>query len=189
MKWSTNHLKGFFLHTKSSVLYTLMCVTFFNLIFMLPEHDMWWLFSPLSPPLEHSGRLPLWLRPHPQPDGQQDGRRNWDHIGQPVCPSHCCGCQREGGTYHRLPGRLQGDSAQGNYKNNQRGALCKLWCEELCWKYEVTVWHTQKLVSSSGLIWLTSVWYLPVRAQASNPTSLCSPPDISSLFFCQPLEV
>lgn len=91
----------------------MICGCLFNLIFILLEHDVESLFCPVFPLLEHSRCLPLWLWPHPQPHGQQDRRGSRDHIGQPVGPPHCCGCQREGGTYHCLPGRLQGEPAQG----------------------------------------------------------------------------
>lgn len=63
--------------------------------------------------LEHAGYLPLRLRPHPQPHGQQGRRGSRDHTGQPVGPPHCRGGQCQGGTHHRLPGGLQREPAQG----------------------------------------------------------------------------
>lgn len=62
---------------------------------------------------EHAGYVPVRLGPHPQPHGQQGRCGGRDHPGQPVGPSHCSGGQRQGGTYHRLPGGLQREPAQG----------------------------------------------------------------------------
>lgn len=63
--------------------------------------------------LEHAGYVPVRLRPHAQPHGQQGRRGSRDHPGQPVGPPDSRGGQREGGTYHRLPGGLQRRPAQG----------------------------------------------------------------------------
>lgn len=84
--------------------------------------------SPVLPLLEHSERVPLRLRPHTQPHGQQDGRGGGDHTGQPVRPAHRRGSQREAGTHHRLPGRLQGEPAQGEVPSTCASCDCCALC-------------------------------------------------------------
>lgn len=63
---------------------------------------------------EYPGCLPMWLGPHPQPDGQLGAHGGVVDPGQPVRPSHGGGRQHEGGAHHRLLGRLQGQAEEGS---------------------------------------------------------------------------
>lgn len=134
-------------HPRASLCTTLTEEFTFNLFFIcvLLERntDCKRIFSPVPPLLEYPGCLPLRLRPHPQPHGQPDSCGSRNHIRQPFCPSYCCGCQQQSGTYHRLPGRLQRELTQGNMAHRVSGhaqtgcawilvlrksILCQLWC-------------------------------------------------------------
>lgn len=124
------------------------------------------IFSPVPPLLEYPGCLPLRLRPHPQPHGQPDSCGSRNHIRQPFCPSDCCGCQQQSGTYHRLPGRLQRELTQGNIAHRVSGRaqtgrarilvlrksiLCQLWCSARLW------WNAEKNSLSCSLFWLQTL--------------------------------
>lgn len=68
---------------------------------------------PPPPCTEHSECVPLRLWPHPQSNGQPVAPGGGGRVGTFGISLHRRGCQRAGGPQHRLPGRLQRDSAQG----------------------------------------------------------------------------